>query len=320
MKCTIDESLTLLTVEKVHGGKAPLSSSTSEVALALDLSEEVKTAMRETGFERKVYGFRLQMKGKVYELATESLEVRDGWTNMMKTIIYAYLDFLKSDSLWRYVKLQCILKEADFKCHDSSYHLKRTEMTVRVLESDLESARLDICGLVLNSLITKLEIIEESRRLAGLPGLVQELEISHLQAVQRHDSAMQREMQGNLLEKALKLTAETQVWKLVLRILSLESVLRLRGVNKKLRRLSSNLLKSQEYWSSMSELGLEPRATAWLLYCREFCPVPTSAVGVTVSSDVLAEIQKDVSRTRPDTRSRVKNILKALCSIHEEVG
>lgn len=320
MKCTIDESLTLLTVEKVHCGKAPLSFSTSEVALALDLSDKVKEAMRESGFQRKVYGFRLQVKGKVYELATESLEVRDGWTNMMKTINYAYLDFLKSDSLWRYVKLQCVLKEADFKCHDSSYHLKRAEMTVRILENDLESARLDISALILNSLITKLEILEESRRLAGLPGLVQELEIDHLQAVQRHDSAMQREMRGNRLGKAMKLAAETAAWKLVLRSLSLESVLLLRGVNKKLRRLSNNLLKSQKYWTIMSELGLEPRATAWLLYCKEFCPAPTSAVGVTVSSDVLAEIHKDVTRTRPDARSRVKNILKALCSIHEEVG
>jgi len=293
--------------------------STAEVGLALDLSEEVRQAMQAVGFERKVYGFRLQVKGKVLELATESLEVRDGWTNMMKTITLAYLDFLKSDSLWRYVKLQCVLKETDFKCHNSSYHLKRTEMTVRLLESDLAAARLDIASLLVNDLVTKLEIAEDSRRLADLPGLVQALEVRYLQAVAQHEAAVKGEAERGRLERARQGRAETEAWKLVVQTVGLESVLRLRGVNRKLRRLCCNLLKSHTYWVQMSDCGLQPRALTWLFYCRDFCPHSSPHSG-TAASEVLAEIHKDVIRTRPEARPYVKSILISLCSGHEEVG
>lgn len=319
VKCTIDESLSELTVEKVHGGKGPLTVSTAEVGLALDLSEEVKEAMRATGFERKVYGFRLQVTGKVYDLATESLEVRDGWTNMMKTITFAYLDFLKSDSLLRYIKLQCVLKETDFKCHNSSYHLKHTEMTVRLLENDLAAARLDIAALLLNDLVTKLEIAEDSRRLADLPALVQDLEVRYQQAVTQHEIAVKGQEERGRLERTRKMRAETETWKLVLQTLGLESVLRLRRVNRKLHRLCSNVLKSHTYWVRMSDCSLQPRSIAWLFYCREFCPYSSPSSG-TASSEVLAEIHKDVIHTRPQARPYVKSILTALCSDFEEVG
>ena len=300
---SLSRDLTALTM--LRDGALPKSFHLLELRLLQDLSMDMTRLLRQCGFDRRVYGFRLATRKKTYELAAEDAETRDGWTNMLKTAISAYTDFHQRDALLRYVNTLCKLKDTELRNYVNRVKAKSYSVVKVNLEGKLAQASREIAALVVEQIIVKLELEEERTKVATLTVKIDDLEAKERQKV---------------CGKGLQRLLQAESWKLVLQSLPIAALLTLSQVSKQLRRLCGNRLSSQFCWSQVSFQGLEPRSQTWPLYFRRFRPSPPSIPASPASSDMLGDIQRDLSRSQSSHRAEVERILVGLCERYAEVG
>lgn len=300
---SLSKDLTTLTISKNQA--LPKSFHLLELRLLQDLSMDMTRLLRQSGFDRKVYGFRLITRKKTYELAAEDAETRDCWTNMLKTAISAYTDFRQRDALLRYVQTLCKLRDAELRTYVNRVKAKSYAVVKGNLEGKLAQMGAEIAAFVLEQVITRVELEEERTKVVTLTRKMDDLEAK----------------QGrNVYGKGWKRLQQAEVWKLVLQSLPIAALFPLSQVSQQLRRLCTNRLSSQFFWSQACFQGLEPRVLTWPLFLYRFRLNLPSITPTDVSNDMLADIQRDLSRSQTSNSVEIERIVVGLCERHGEVG
>lgn len=318
--CSLSDSLEHLSLQRqASTSQTPKIFHIAEISVIIDFSPEMRRALVESGVNGRIYGFRLQTRDKSFELGCEELEMREKWANTLQTLRKAYLELHRRDGLRRYV---AVLSKAGAVGKDKRKSNKEIQSQAKELKEELKMANSEIVALVLDEMVTCVEVTEERGKLGKLREDLKCLVSFYRSEIGELETELSiYKQKTDLQERFSRISAKRslpKIWKFTIRFLSFRDLMRLREVSKSLLSVISSVLLSKPYWLTLSPRGFHPRTSSWYLYCYLFTPPSHLPLTSSLTADEKQQIHGDVQRC--DFSISVEKLLTAVCNQHPDVG
>lgn len=282
-----------------------------------------------------IYPLTLKTRRKNILIGNKNLSERDLWYTSALILLKYAKECFSSVGLRKYVDAAIRNKENEeeiIKLRETQYH---EWLKVRYYERELQVFEKDSIKLLLNELVSKVELLNHQQVLSSL-----EKKVINLIG----DKFLLKQTQGNLIKSIQKKdneilslnnsfkdinkylqvlnsqNFEVDPWKKILPFLSFSDQFRLCQVSTKHRKMVFIFWSSKKHWKKMVKSSLVPRKISWRIYINKFYDTEIAAMGQEVLPEIIEEIKQDVIRGLPGQFEEVEEILIGVCALFPNVG
>ena len=292
-KVYFSENLMQLVIEK-DSSYSVLVPTSDIVSIELGFSKQTLSALLRGDHNNRIYGFRILSAKKTLEMSCNSRIEREKWAAALKKLLEVHADWRSSYGLRNYWDTLIAASTSQTYIDNMSSQFRiESEQRLHSENSQLQQKHL-----------------EETR--------AKEEEIAQLK-----EDLMAAEGQLGVLYKSIEYSSLEElpkIWMKILEYFSIKELLTLKCVSRFYKELVQKYLCVKNNWRRLPIGSLVPRRVSWKLFFDKFYMSVVKDTKGQVPAQMLAEIQRDVSRGLPDSQNEVVWLLASLCSHNPEIG